>query len=87
VKAIERLERLIEAEQDQGRELAIKVETMTECAWWGELRWTPRDDQRPDRSLVLYATGGAGPDEIIARLLDEFDAVGDTALRTLTSRS
>lgn len=81
MNATARLDRLIESEWEHGRELAVKVETATECAWWGELRWTPepnRQDGRPDRSLVLYATGGGDPNEIIVRLLDEFEAVRDS---------
>lgn len=77
MSALEELERLIDAEAQAGRDVAVELQTETECAWSGELRFTPQPngaDHRPDRSFVLYATGGAGPEEIVGRLLTELDA-------------
>jgi len=76
VSYLSRLDALIDAEWAAGREVAVKVETMSECAWWGELRFTPvpnRGDERPDRSFVLYATGGGSPEDVVERLLSELD--------------
>jgi hypothetical protein len=68
------LDRLIEDEQENGAEIAVHLSIETETMWAGELRYTPQPNKPngPDRSFVFYAVGGNTAEEIIRRLLRDF---------------
>ena len=67
---------LLEREFENGAEIAFKLDVATECMWAGELRYTPNPNNPngPDRSFVFYAVGGESPEEIIRRLIEDFEA-------------
>lgn len=63
---------LAELHEETGWDFAVRVETGAHSAWSAEIRVTP-DPHRPDgpdRSVVLYATGGLSPGDVLGEALD-----------------
>jgi hypothetical protein len=66
-------EELDELHAVTGCAFAIRCETGEHCAWSAEIRVTPapfREDG-PDRSYVVYATGGRTPGEVMRTALGD----------------
>lgn len=74
MSAWERLDTIFQRESAKGHDMEIKLEFGTDCAWSGELRFTPEPGRvnRPDVSTVLF-TCGSNPEEVTQRLLNEFE--------------
>jgi len=72
----EALDELLEAATEEGAEIALELSVASECAWAGELRYTPEPNRRgkPDRSFVFYAVAGSSPEYITQRLLSDFNS-------------
>jgi hypothetical protein len=52
----------------------FKCDVGTGAAWSGTLRLTLTDPpQRPSRSITFHATGGADPEDVAERCLDDAD--------------
>jgi hypothetical protein len=64
---------LAELHEETGWDFAIRVETGAHSAWSAEIRVTPEPGRRDgsDRSVVLFATGGLSPGDVLGEALDD----------------
>jgi hypothetical protein len=70
----ELLDAIIFSEWKHGAEIGVRISTLSECCWEGELRYTPFPNQRnqADKGYVFYVSGGGSADDILTRLTQEF---------------
>ena len=56
-----------------GWDFAIKIETAAHCAWSAEIRVTPHPHREdgPDRSFVVFATGGLSPAAVLSEAYED----------------
>lgn len=77
------LDVLIEESFESGEEIHVEMDTATEAAWAGQLRWIPRPNSHgePDVSVNVYVAGKPGPQELIEALVEGYRHLRHDELR------
>jgi hypothetical protein len=62
-------------EEAGGSNLEVELTVGSEYRWGCELRFTPQPNypHNPEHVVVFHASGGASPDDVLERALDDYE--------------